>query len=492
MITNGKSMPTRREAISGLSAATALFMCPMPAHASAPTPLHEDVAQRVRELAPTGGVTLKLVNPHGSAGNVKPVIAAFKAMTGVSITLQETPVDEINTVLMLDALSQTKQFDLALPATFGLPDLITSGALLPITDFAKRHEPPGYREDILYGVGDLFDSEIYGFQTDGDAYIMFYHKDMAENPDEIARYEDRFGQTLGVPQTWTELDRQMAFFHRPDAGQWGGLLFRSPGYLAWEWWVRFHAKGIWPFSADMQPQIASDAGVAALEEMIRATQSLHKATADLTLFGNWERFEKGDIYCNIGWGGSQKFLNNPKSNMRGRMLYGPTPGGIVNDQLLTTPYFNWGWNYVVSSSSSHPEIAYLFALFASTPEMSTLSVRQDDGFFDPFRAEHYEDAGIISTYTPEFLKVHRDSLEMAIPDLYLKNQGEYFRALTQWLVRAMSGDVKPRKALENVAQQWDLITRSSGSTLQIERWNQLRAKYPARTRDLLADLSEPG
>lgn len=82
-----------------------------------------------------------------------------------------------------------------------------------------------------------------------------------------------------------------------------------PGYVAWEWWVRFHAKGLWPFSAQMEPQIASDAGVEALEEMIRATEHLCPETSQLGLFANWERYSRGDIYCNIGWGGSQKYLN---------------------------------------------------------------------------------------------------------------------------------------------------------------------------------------
>ena len=34
-----------------------------------------------------------------------------------------------------------------------------------------------------------------------------------------------------------------------------------------------------------------------------------RALLELGLFENWERFSKGDIYCNIGWGGSQKYFN---------------------------------------------------------------------------------------------------------------------------------------------------------------------------------------
>jgi len=480
---------TRRGALSILAASAAYTLCPRMASAETYTTLHEDVARRVRALVGGRQLTLSLLLPNGSGGNVNPVIDAFQSMTGVKILSLETPVDEINTELSLDALSDTRRFDLALPATFGLPDLVASGAILPLTEYANRHEPAGFRDDILYSVGDSFDDDIYGFQTDGDAYIMFYQREMLENPDEQSRYEDMFGRPLAKPETWAELDRQMAFFNRPSEDKWGGLLFRTPGYLAWEWWVRFHAKGVWPFSPELRPQIASDAGVEALEEMIRVTEHLHPLASELGLFGNWERYGKGDIYCNIGWGGSQKYLNGAHSNVKGKLVYGPTPGGVVNDQPLITPYFNWGWNYVVPSNSEFPEISYLFALFASTPEMSTLAVRQNDGFFDPYRPEHYDDAGINSAYTPEFLKVHRASLEMAIPDLYLKDQAEYFRILTEWLVRAMAGEISPKNALERVAQMWDLITKGAGQSVQIERWKRLRAKYPKQIRDLLVDIS---
>lgn len=252
--------------------------------------------------------------------------------------------------------------------------------------------------------------------------------------------------------------------------------------------MRFHAKGVWPFTPDMEPQIASDQGVAALEDMIRATESLCPEVNRLGLFENWERYSRGDVFCNIGWGGSQKFLNGPASKMRGNMLYGPTPGGIVDGDLLVTPYFNWGWNYVVTTHSRIREISYLFALFASSPNMSTLSVRQQDGYFDPFRREHYEDEGIKAAYSPEFLNVHRHSLENAIPDLNLQNQGEYFRSLGSWIHRALLKEISPQQAMKRAETRWRLITNRADKQLQQKRWSQLRSKYPTSVRERLKDI----
>jgi len=477
----------RRKVLSAMASCAACVASPSGLGAQVDTTLHQQVAAWVRDHLAGQPATLRLLLPHGSAGNVTPIIAAFTQMTGVNVVSTETQVDEINTELTLDALSNSRRYDVALPATFGLPDLVESGAIRPISDFAAQYEPAGFRDGILFDTGDSFDGETYGFQTDGDAYLMFYNKRMLSASDTQKRFEDTYGAALTIAQTWEDLDRQMAFFNRPDQGVWGGLLFRTAGYLAWEWWVRFHAKGVWPFTPDMQPQIASDEGVAALEEMIAATAHLCPETATLGLFENWERFSHGDIFCNIGWGGSQKYLMGEGSAMRGNMVYGQTPGGMLNGSLLETPYFNWGWNYVVSRTSTQPKLSYLFALFASTPKMSTLAVQQTDGFFDPYRAEHFEDAKIQAVYSPAFLDVQRASLVSAIPDLYLRNQGDYFRVLSEWLTKALNGEVAPRTALERTAQHWWLITNGSDRNQQSLRWNRLRKKYPPDLRTRLRD-----
>jgi multiple sugar transport system substrate-binding protein len=449
---------------------------------------HLAVAEIAKQRKSSHDTRLKLLIPNGCGDNVLPVASRFTELTGIDISMDETPVDDINTQLILNTLSGDGKFDIAIPATFGLPDLVAANSIIPLTQYAAKYEPMGFRSNILYRIGDSFDSEIYGFQTDGDAYVMFYNKAFLDNPDEKKKYEDRFGAPLAIPETWGELDQQMSFFHRPDQGRYGGLLYRIPGYLAWEWWVRFHAKGIWPLAPDLKPQINSDAGIAALEEMIEATNYLAPEVFSLGLFENWQRYGQGDIYCNIGWGGSQKYLNGPQSEIRGNMVYGPTPGGIVDGEVLKTPYFNWGWNYVVTADSLQPEVAYLFTLFASTPAMSTISVQQQGGYFDPIQKGQHQDPKIEKIYSRAFLEVHEHSLETAIPDLYLANQGEYFNSLNSALSKALSGKLRPEIALRRVADEWQLISKRSGIKAQSERWEKLRQKYPKKVRSQLRDI----
>ncbi|MEP2472960.1 MAG: hypothetical protein ABJH45_15580 [Paracoccaceae bacterium] len=57
-------------------------------------------------------------------------------------------------------------------------DLVASNVLRPLDDLAKIHEPAGFRDGMIYSLGDSFDRQTYGFQADGDAYLLFYRKDM--------------------------------------------------------------------------------------------------------------------------------------------------------------------------------------------------------------------------------------------------------------------------------------------------------------------------
>jgi multiple sugar transport system substrate-binding protein len=484
---------TRRTAMKAGAAAALLggagpFLLARPNGAWAATldTVHTEAAAKAKELAQGRTVTLTILEPSGSLGNVKPVADQWTAETGIQVKYVEVPLGEINQKILLEAVSRTGAFDIALPATFGVPDLVESGILVNLDQYAQKYEPEDFQKDALYTTGDYYKGSLYGYQTDGDTYVMFYLKDWLDNADEQKAFADKNGYELKVPETWEQLDAMMAHFHRPDKNMFGGALYRTQFFIAWEWWVRYHAKGFYPFDDDMNPQINNEAGVAAAEELVAATKTLYPGARSNGLFENFEAFGQGDKFCNIGWGGTQKYLNSEKSKVKGKLAFGPTPGGMVKGSLLQTPYFNWGWNYVVSSVAREPELAYLFTLYACSPAMSTVAVRDPGGYFDPFRGAHYKDPEIVKTYTEDFLKVHEASMRGSIPDLYLKGQGEYFDVLRVNLQAADVGEKKPKDAMDETASAWERITRRMGKRSQLVQWKFLKSIYPETVRDRLA------
>ena len=374
--------------------------------------------------------------PEGSLANIEPIAALFFQQTGIKINFLQTTVDDINTKLFITAAKQSEQFDIALPATFGIPDLVEAKALADLTGLAREYETKVHYKPSLYDLGDRYKERKYGYQTDGDAYLMFYNTDYIHNEREKKSFEDKYGYQLELPTTWEELDILMKFYHRPGQNTYGGCLFRTPRYMVWEWWIRFHAKGYYPVKDDMTPNIDNDYGVAALEELIRASEYLHPSVKTNGLFENWSEFAKGHSFVNIGWGGTQKYLNSHNSKIKEKLVHTPTPG---------VSYFNWGWNYVVSNFSSQKEIAYLFCLYATLPEISKLAVKQQNGFFDPFREEHYQDTAVEKAYGKAFLKAHKSAMQSAIPDFYIEGQGQYIEVLQQNIANTFEGVLSAKK-----------------------------------------------
>ena len=424
------------------------------------------------------GKTLRLLVPEGSEANIRPVLREFSDSTGCDVQLESVPVDEVATFILLRSGMSDPGFDLALPPTFSIPDLVEADALLPLDGLAERFEPRGFSDQALYSLGDRYKDKLYGYQADGDAYVMFYRRDFLEDERERERFEGQHGYPLAVPKTWRELDAQIAFFHRPEEGMSGGCLFRNADYLGWEWWIRFHSKGLYPLDEDMNPRVATPAGVEALEELVACTRNLAPSTVGNGLFENWHEFASGNSYANIGWGGTQKFLNRPDSAVRDRLLFGPTPGAEFGGEPTPISYFNWGWNFVTARRTPSPELAYLFSLYASLSGPSTRAVRATDGFFDPHRPEHYDDPQIVDAYSAEFLEQHAQSLSTCIPDLYLQGRSEYVATLNRFLSLADQGTLSPKEALQVVDRSWQDITERIGRESQVQQWRFLKSRYP--------------
>ncbi|MEM7364906.1 MAG: extracellular solute-binding protein [Pseudomonadota bacterium] len=432
---------------------------------------NESLAGAVRRVARDSGVNrLRLLYPEGALANINPIVASFSEQTGIGIELTETLVDDVHTKLLIEHTAGRSRFDLALPATYSIPDLAEAQAIRDLSRYVVKYEQNLIATPSLYALGDRYKNRFYGYQTDGDVYLMFYLRKRLEDPEEKKRYEDLFGEPLRLPETWAELDRIMSFFHRPDEDQYGGCLFRTPSYMTWEWWIRFHETGRLPLTDDVAPDFVNDEGVGALESLLAASAHQHPSAATNGLFENWHVFSEGQCAVNIGWGGSQKHFNRGDSKIKGDMLHATTPGAS---------YFNWGWNFVTTSSCRAPELGFLFGLFATRPDVSLQAVRED-GFFDPFREEHYADDQIASVYGETFLAAHRRGMRTAIPDFYLSHRDDYFRSLTHNIELAYHHRISAEEALRFTAADWERMTERFGRDSQRDQWRFLKTRYPVR------------
>ena len=409
--------------------------------------------------APRAG-SLRVLVPFGGEANVSRVAQRFTELSGVQVELIISDLEDINTRLVEDTMVQAQEYDVALPATFGLPDLVAAGAIQPMDPFHDRYPDSYVPADHLYPFGDHFNDKLYGFQTDGDVYLLFLRKDLGEAA--RARGQDAFGDGWAAPASWDQLDAMMRALHAPSEGVYGGLLYRAPGYIGWEYISRLSAEGCRLFDADFNPTFLTTDAEKVIEDMRRSQEVQHPATMTMSLFESWELFQKNNVLATVGWGGSQKAFNAPGAPLRGRLSYASLPKG----KGPRSSYFNWGWSYVIAKSALSPELAYLFCALGVSAETSTRAVQVRDGYFDPFMPQHYEDPMIRDVYSDEFLKVHRAAMETAGPDLYIPGVGSYMAALNEGVFHMINGDVTVAEGLRGLQSEWNATTFEFGRAQQ--------------------------
>lgn len=417
----------------------------------------------------TGITQLRVLVPDGSQSNIHQITERFTALCGVPVEVIVSDLDDINTRLAEDTLVDAQEYDVALPATFGLPDLVSTGAIQPFGPFMAAF-PEAYSGAMhLYPYGDRFSDDWYGFQTDGDVYLLFLREDIAAEAraSGIAAFAGN-----ATPASWDALDAMMGAVHAPQDGRYGGLLFRSAGYVGWEYISRLHAEGAFLFDGDFNPTFNGATAVKVIEDMRRSHEYQHPASHTMGLFENWAVFQSVDAFATVGWGGSQKAFNAPGSPIRDKLRFAALPPGKGRD----SGYFNWGWSYVVAASAANPDLAYLFCALGVSPEASTLAVRQADGYFDPFMPPHYADPVIAEVYSPEFLEVHRTAMQSARADLYIPGVGRYMTALNEHVYLMLNGDSSVSVGLKHLQSDWNAITFELGRDRQRQFYQSVKTE----------------
>ncbi|MEM9171858.1 MAG: extracellular solute-binding protein [Pseudomonadota bacterium] len=448
-------------------------------HAIDPHSIRFLIRQSIKRLGSKKPEVLRVLAPAGSQSNLQPIIDSFRELTGIDTQVSLAPVDDINTQLLLEQMTASQPHDLAVIATFGVPDLAQSTAIQSIDRFESRYPALAeLRQECLFALGDRFSGKTYGPQVDGDLYLLFYNTALLNAPAFRARHERLVGREPRPAATWSELDELMLVANEPDKGRYGGLLFRTPRYIVWEFWSRLHCNGVLPFDDEMRPRLTEPGARAALESLIAASASQHPATDRLSLTDNWAAFCQGNALVNIGWGGSQKYFRQHRDRFAQGIIVTQLPGYAGADGPVPLPYFNWGWTMAVPSVSQHPEVAYLFGALATLPVVSSQAIRQTDGFFDPYHPAHYDDPDIQKAYGESFLTAHKAGLKAAIPDLYIRGQGQYLDALSDKLILANRGAMTPIDALRSVSAQWERITDQLDRGQQKRQWRALRENYP--------------
>lgn len=413
--------------------------------------------------------------------------------TGIRVKVIEVPTAEMFTKILQEHRAGSGAYDALNVIPSWMPDLARAGALEVLEPYVDKY---GYREELkdiapVYRDNQMtVDGTIYGFPDDGDVFVMYYRTDILGDPKLQEGFKAEHGYDLPMPPTtWKEFDEVGAFITETTGGKpYGAAFFRDPPYAQQMFQERFRNEGGRFFDADtMQATVNGPAGVKVLDEWVSENEWMPAGVQTWGFVENLAAFLKGDTAMTISWppygrwaagyGTDQEALSwVPKSQVAGKVGYAMPPGG--HPQLAS------GFSLCVSSSSRQKEAAYLFIQWLNSKEISLQRVQLPYALRDPFRTDHFTDATYRSRWpqAPQYLAALEAGANNGLLDLSLLQTDKYEEALRQGISRLWAGEA-PQAILDDVAAQWDQITKRVGVDKQKATYAGWVAKpnaYPAK------------
>lgn len=411
----------------------------------------------------------------------------WEELTGVKINVIEVPISELFTKTVAEHRAGTGAYDLLNVVPAWMPDLVNAGVLTPLDEYVDKY---GYREelqDIAPTYRDnqmMVNGKIYGLPDDGDVLVLYYRTDLFGDPDHQAAYKEKTGADLAPPTTWDEFYQISEYFNGVD-GLNGSALIHAPGLVHYLFLQRFRTDGGKLFDGDMAAQINGNVGVGVLEDMVRQLDNMPQGAAGwgpIEVLNGWLA---GDLSMIIWWpppgrwsagyGADQEALSwLPKSTVAGNVGYALPPGGH--------PELAAGFALAVAEGSEKKELAYLFAQWLNSREISLQRVMLPYALRDPFRTSHFESEEYKGLWpsAPDYLAALQEGAETGLLDMSIIDTFAYEEALTRAVVSALAGG-NARDALDQAAEEWDELTDEIGVDDQraaYEDWASKPGAYP--------------
>ena len=445
------------------------------------------------------GVTLRLAveTGHALGDPIKPFVAEWEEMTGAQVDMIEIPFAEIFPRLMTSFQAGTDDFDVVIILPTWLGDM--NPFLQPLDAYATVDELADW-DDILPVCQEIarWEGDTYIMPLDCDMFMSYYNRTALEDAEHQERFEAEYGYALAPPETWDEYRDIAAYFQEHDTELFGAMesmsrgtqtfwtgLARMVGYVSQgEGWELFFDPD------DMTPLVNSPGHVRALEEWI---EIIDHGPPDIL------EFDVGDIRAQfplntgalaLDWA-SIGFIPTSRENQE-LIGFNPIPGPlevydhgagdwIELDEPNRVPFMAAnGWGASIPATSPNTDAAWSLISYLSSPDISLQLVSMRDNFepavgYQPFRGHHFDnvDGWVESDWDRERVEEYLDATLESLtgdfiqPDLRIPGAFEYLDELDAGVTAALTGEMSPQAALDDVVERWEAITERLGRDEQL-------------------------
>ena len=473
---------------------------------------------------PFDGVEITItVNAGGPKGGISGPLHSFRPvweeLSGGKLNIVELPFAEHFTKMTTDLRTGTGQFDAFMVGAFWYGDIASGNYYFPINDLLDSDEYPQWSIDsmpaslqTLHTWGD----DIVGTLNDADGQVLYFRRDILEDPLWRAAYQEETGKALVVPpRTWQQVLDISKFFDGKnwdegdadaDAGMVLHLKVGEQGHFHFQSLsasfvinpgpdVTQYDNVYWFDPTDMSPLIDSPGHVAALKFLLELNETGPAAQVGWSLGEAWDYFLRGKSIFVFSWGDVGSLVQDTsRSNIKGKMGASILPSSerywdfetkqwIENagDRLVGNTT-GGSWHGVISAFSANPEATYSMLSLMAIKPVSIWSANNgwtgvDPGykyqFLSPLGEATLEDYAKAEWDTGDvkgYLDAYFDNFNAPSILTYLRIPGtfEYWDIMDKNLSSAMSGQLSAEQALGNTADAWQQITDRLGRDEQLD------------------------
>ena len=306
-------------------------------------------------------VTLNVLVEGGGFQLQEEIAKRFEAETGHKVNFVQVPYNQVFEKLAAEMATGGASFDVATVDVIWIPAFARFAEPLDdlFTDEVKSDLFPSLVADAQY------DGKFVGMPAWANAEILFYRKDLFEDPDEQAAFQAEYGYELRPPETWQEFIDMAVFFTRDSDGDGNIDLYGTDvkGLVETEWLAHVLQAGSPGVALDADGNIIIDNE--AHVEALKFYTNLHcqyQVNPPNVNEVDWNvaqnLFYQGQTAMMRFWGHAYR-LPPEDSLVEGKVGVAPMIGGSGGVGAIPGPWYN-----MVPVTSENKEVAKQFVQFA--------------------------------------------------------------------------------------------------------------------------------
>jgi ABC-type glycerol-3-phosphate transport system substrate-binding protein len=387
---------------------------------------------------------------------IQDILSEFERETGIKVNFEVVNYAQMHAKLLPQLMTKEGAYDAIVVDNYWAGEFPAGGWLEPLDGLVRKTPSvdldkyvPSMLEMVGYYQGTLYMIPFYNYTM-----LLFYRKDMAEDPRLQKEYETKYGRKMKVPNNLKDYVNLCTFMTRED-DRYGNIYGASmmglkPDPICMEWSnYLFSVGGDYYDSETWKATINSSEGIQAATLYVKnMTENAPPGAPGYGFDEAIQLFNQGRAFSIVTFWMFYINMNDPEqSQVAGNVGLARMPGGAN---------LNGGWGWAIPKSSPNKEAAWKFI---SWVESFPIAKKRALAGGAPTRSDVFMDSQVVAKYPwyPQIMEI----LQAAKPVPEFTYSTQMIEVVGREL-SLMIGGKSVTRALDAAAKELDKLAKQAG------------------------------